>query len=135
MKFIILALLVVFSLISCNTTLKEKPSAETAQKPFLNPGCYAYQENGDTIYMKIDQVGEKVTGTLDIAYAEKDANTGTFEAELKGETLFGMYTFNSEGKQSKREIAFLVKNNQLIEGYGVMKEDGITFDNKDSIFF
>lgn len=133
MKVIILILFVLFSVISCDTTHKEKPKEQTTQKPLLNSGCYAYHKNGDTINMKIDQVGDSVTGTLDIAYAEKDANSGTFKAALKGDTLLGTYTFKSEGMQSEREIAFLIRNNQLIEGYGEMKENGMSFKDKDNL--
>lgn len=104
MKVIILTLFVVFSLISCNNH-KEKPNEQTTQSS-LNPDCYAYHKDGDTIYMKIDQVGESITGTLDIAYAEKDANSSTFKAVLKDDTLLGTYTFNSEGKQSERRLLF-----------------------------
>jgi len=132
-KVLILILFVVFSVISCDTTQKEKPKEQKSQNQILNPGCYVYYKNGDTINMKIDQVGDSVTGTLDIAYAEKDANTGTFKAALKGDTLLGTYTFNSEGMQSEREIAFLIKNNQLIEGYGEMKENGMSFKDKNNL--
>ena len=133
MKVIILALSMAYSLISCNNKHKEKLEEQIARKSLLNLGCYAYQKNGDTIIMKIDQVRESVTGTLKISYAEKDVNTGTFKGALKGDTLLGTYTFNSEGKQSEREIAFLIKNNQLIEGYGTMKDDGLSFKNKNTL--
>ena len=98
-------------------------------------GCYAYHKNGDTINFKINQEDDNITGTLKIAYAEKDANKGTFKGILNGDTLMGTYTFKSEGRRSEREIAFLIKGNQLIEGYGKMTENGTAFRDKNSIEF
>lgn len=41
----------------------------------------------------------------------------------------------SEGTESKREVAFRVKDNQLIEGYGPMNENGDAFTDKSSIAY
>ena len=70
---------------------------------------------------------------LNIEYAEKDANQGKFVGTLNGDKLIGTYTFNSEGTESSREMAFLIKDNQLIEGYGELNEDGTKFKDMNTI--
>ncbi|HEA31215.1 MAG TPA: hypothetical protein ENH91_14695 [Leeuwenhoekiella sp.] len=128
MKNRILTLLVFLTLSACKNNQEKKNS-------ILEKGCYVYDSNGNTVTMEITKVGKVVTGNLDMAYSEKDANTGTFLGTLKGDTLIGTYTFNSEGVKSKREIAFLVKNDQLIEGYGELNDDGTRFNNSKVIAY
>lgn len=103
--------------------------------PLLEVGCYEYHRNGNDIYFKIIEVNDTVRGDLNIAYAEKDANKGTFMGKLNGNKLIGTYTFNSEGLESSREVAFLVKEHQLIEGYGEMDETGTKFKDINAIEF
>ncbi|MDD7886099.1 hypothetical protein [Flavivirga sp. 57AJ16] len=55
--------------------------------------------------------------------------------KLNGDTLFGEYTFMSEGIESKREVAFLIKDHQLIEGYGELNEDRTAFVDKNNISY
>ena len=44
---------------------------------------------------------------------------------MKGDTLVADYTFNSEGKLSTRQVAFLKKDGKLMEGFGeVVEKDG-----------
>ena len=74
-------------------------------------------------------------GNLNYAFKEKDANTGTFSGVLKDSVLIGNYSFMSEGMVSSREVAFLVKENQLIEGFGELDETGTGFKDKDNISF
>lgn len=62
-------------------------------------------------------------------------NTGTFIGALKEDRLIGAYTFMLEGMESSREVAFQVKDGQLIEGYGEMNKDGTSFKNYGSINF
>ncbi len=70
---------------------------------------------------------------LTYAYAEKDKNTGTFTGEFNDGKLVGTYTFQSEGVESKRQVAFMLKDNQLVEGYGELNEDGTIFKDVNSV--
>lgn len=56
---------------------------------------------------------------------------------MKGDTLIVDYTFDSEGSESVREVVFLKRNNQLIEGFGDVEEkDGKTvFKDKSKLIF
>ena len=141
MKELVLLTFALVTIVSCkNNTKTENPSVteentvlETTRESTLETGCYYYKGDGNNIKMEITEVNENVTGDLNIAYAEKDANQGKFVGTLNGDKLIGTYTFNSEGTKSSREMAFLVKDNQLIEGYGDLNEDGTKFKDVNTI--
>ena len=142
MKQIALVTLILVTIVACknntkteneSVTKEEKPIKESIEKSILDIGCYKYNSNGNTIKMEITKANGSVTGDLNIAYAEKGANQGTFIGKLNGNKLIGTYTFNSEGKKSSREIAFLIKENQLIEGYGELNENGTKFKDLNAI--
>ena len=107
--------------------------SETFKKTTLEKGCYEFISNGNTIKMKITELNEKVTGELSISYVGKDASKGEFVGQLNSDKLIGTYTFQSEGMESSREIAFMVKDNQLIEGYGDLNKDGTKFKDVNNI--
>ncbi|MCX2681674.1 hypothetical protein OOZ15_17105 [Galbibacter sp. EGI 63066] len=141
-KLIILSLLAI-SFTSCkNKTAKEEQNtpeekeAVAIEKPssLLEMGCYAYNDNNNNaVNLEITSLENGVTGKLTYALDGKDSNSGTFNGELKNDKLFGIYTFISEGIESKRDIAFLIKDNQLIEGYGELSESGTAFVDKSNI--
>ncbi|MFD2099979.1 hypothetical protein [Flagellimonas iocasae] len=145
MKKLTLILFLSFLVFSCKTKEEkqtEDSSPETATEiaeetpaPPLEIGCYAYDANGHKISFEITDVSEMVLGNLDYALKEKDANTGTFAGKLQDSVLIGSYTFASEGMESTREVAFLVKDGQLIEGYGELDETGTAFKNKNDLSF
>ena len=109
--------------------------------------CYQYIKNRDTATLSLKTADNKVTGTLGYNLYEKDKNAGTIAGIVKGDTIIANYTFQSEGKTSIREVAFLKKGDQLAEGFGDVQEvkgetkfkdlsklkfDGLmTFDNID----
>lgn len=117
---------------------KEKINdSEIAMVPTVQEECYAYRKDGNTIYMHLKKEADKVTGNLEYAYSEKDSNTGTFDGTIKNDILIAMYTFTSEGTKSRREVAFRIKDNTLIEGYGEVTEQDSTvkFKNPDKLVF
>jgi hypothetical protein len=73
-------------------------STQTAQEPTAaaptTPQCYAYRTDTDTV------------------------RRGT----MHGDTLLADYTFQSEGRQSVREVAFLRRDIGFVEGYGPVTE-------------
>ncbi|MGB3142627.1 MAG: hypothetical protein WBB24_00835 [Maribacter sp.] len=132
---------VAFSFFNCKDkkekteeTLKEAPmEAEMAMSPALETGCYRYHENGNMVNLEITNNDNPVAANLTYAYAEKDKNTGTFTGEFNDGKLVGTYTFQSEGVESKRQVAFMLEDNQLVEGYGELNEDGTLFKDVDSV--
>ena len=116
------------------TVIEEENSViETTPETTLETGCYEYKSDSNNIQMEITEVNDKVMANLNIAYAEKDVNQGKFVGTLNGDKLIGTYTFNSEGTESSREMAFLVKDDQLIEGYGDLNEDGTKFKDVNTV--
>ena len=80
--------------------------------------CYALDNGKDKVAMQIAIINNEVTGDLIYRYFGKDKNTGTIKGEMHGDTLLATYTFMSEGKESKRDVAFLKKGDEIVEGYG-----------------
>lgn len=81
--------------------------------------CYMGIFNRDTIEMHLRLKGKLVTGgTLKYRLFQKDRNDGALAGQIKGDTLFAIYTFQSEGQTSTREVAFLKKGTTYREGYG-----------------
>lgn len=118
------------TIVATKEEVVEAPSA-----PSLDIGCYAYHDNGNRVILEITKINDSIVGKLNYAFKEKDANTGTFSGVLKDSVLIGSYAFMSEGMESSREVAFLVKENQLIEGFGELDETGTGFKDKESIRF
>lgn len=140
-KFIILSL-IALTMANCKNNKESKGLVEetkpvVTEKPasLLQTGCYTYNADNNSINFEITSVGEEITGALTYALDGKDTNTGTFKGQLSGNKLVGIYTFGSEGVESTREVAFMIKDDQLIEGYGELNESGNAFKDKNSISY
>ncbi len=138
MKKILILSLVILSLASCKeeTARKSEPTTvpvEKAKENKVSPSseCYVYNANGSKIELQMNTNNSEVSGTLTYELKEKDSNQGTFIGTIKDSILTAQYTFQSEGSESVREVAFLIKNNQLIEGYGEVIVEGNTTTFKD----
>lgn len=130
MKNLVL-LIMVFVLWTCGSTPKteEKVTTETST------ACYGSYTDRDSVFLSLTVAGEKVTGNLIYKLFEKDKNHGTLDGIVHGDTILAMYRFESEGKTSTREVAFLKQDNGLVEGFAPMDSTGIHFQNKDEIDF
>lgn len=137
MKKIFTLLFIVASFVCCNSSNPSEgpttPKPATDSGNLLQKGCYTYNDSNNVISFEITEVGAGVTGKLMYALKEKDSNTGTFKGVLTGDTLFGNYSFLSEGVESSREVAFLVKDKQLIEGVGELNTSGNAFKDRHAI--
>jgi hypothetical protein len=106
------------------TTVSDEMTKENTAQP--SSECYVYNANGSKIELQMNTNNNNVNGTLSYELKEKDSNKGTFVGSIKDSILIAQYTFQSEGTESIREVAFLVKDDQLIEGFG----DVTTEENK-----
>lgn len=137
-------------LTACNSENADKKTADsteliaedttfTATKPAEGNSteCYTYTKSRDTIAMKLNIAGEEYTGELDYRFFEKDKSKGTFAGEMKGDTLIAEYTFDAEGMRSVREVVFLRKNGNLVEGFGDVDEKGdkVIFKDRSKLSF
>ena len=98
--------------------------------------CYAFTGK-DTATLSLVVNENNVMGDLMYKIAGKDKNTGAFTGTMMGDTLLGDYKFMSEGKESTRQVAFLVKDNMAVEGYGASEEKNgkMVFKNTGSLNF
>lgn len=99
-------------------------STDTLQKNTakLKP-CYLATIGKDSAFLNITKSDSiNVSGELKYKFYEKDQTTGTFNGTIKTDTLTINYNFVSEGVKSVREITFLVRDEQVIEGIGDYKE-------------
>ena len=135
MKPIILLTFALIAFTSCQKKESKTPVTLEQTTPAtsikLEKDCYSYQGNGIEVSMQITAVDKEIEGYLKYNLVGKDKNKGRFKGVQKGDTLLATYTFQSEGVESKRDIAFLLRNNQLLEGYGEVITEGITAKFKD----
>lgn len=117
-----------------NSTLKETVLEKKAT-PSLDLGCYIFDDGKNNISFELTENDSEIKGNLTYAFAEKDKNSGSFKGKLNEGILLGQYTFQSEGTESVREVAFKVVGDKLIEGYGDLNEDGTTFKDVANLNF
>jgi hypothetical protein len=141
MKPIILLTFVLMTFIACQKKESKSPAPIEETKPLtsekIGKDCYRYEGNGIEVSMQITAANKEIEGYLKYNLVGKDKNKGSFKGVQKGDTLLATYTFQSEGVESKRDIAFLLKNKQLLEGYGEMLVEGTTskFKNPSQLKF
>jgi len=126
-----IVLLIFVCLGACNQPTKitgnKEQTDSVANIPVAEQSCYTYIKGKDTAELTLITTGIVSTGELKYKWFEKDQNMGTIEGEMHGDTLIAAYTFNSEGQKSVRQVAFLKKDNQFLEGFGeVVEKDGQT---------
>lgn len=126
---------------SCKNNSKEEvviaPVAVEAPMETTTKECYQAIIEKDTITLTVDinSINE-FTGELEYSYVQDHKNFGTLLGNVKGDTIYADYTFQSEGKTSIKELAFLKKDsNTLIEGYGTTVEMNgkVAFKDKKNI--
>lgn len=138
MKFSLLGIIVI-GIFSCNNQQAGENKNEN-QVPVTETetaACYAYINNKDTVLLHVYVKDKVATGELTYNFYEKDKNTGTIQGELKGDTLIADYSFVSEGVSSVREVVFLKKGNELVEGYGDADQvdNKLVFKNRSTLNF
>lgn len=90
--------------------------------------CYNLMEAGDTIVISLNwQDSGKFTGSMRYQLREKDRNIGTLKGRLRDSVLLADYQFNSEGMNSRREVAFKMISDYLVEGFGDVTPDSSGF--------
>lgn len=143
MKQTLLASLIIFGGAACQTGSQNEaetttPSeAEASTAVSAVAGCYEFSENNSQVLAQLEVVRDSIKGRLRYDFYEKDDNDGEFAGTMRGDTLFGVYTFSSEGQQSQREVAFLWQEDRLLEGYGNPQFDNEVqrFEAPDQINF
>lgn len=140
-----LLLLGLTSLLACRerparqtTDAPADTTASTTSPPVAAARCYGYTQGESRVALRLDPAeGNSVRGNLTYELAGKDRNTGTLAGEMRGDTLWARYTFQSEGRESVREVVFLTQADGLHEGVGpVAERDGaMVFTDRGALKF
>ncbi len=138
MKKIFLLFITATTLFSCagnNDKDLDIASTDIAKETTIH--CYMKVVQQDTFLLRLNKTGQKISGSLEYDFFEKDRNVGMVSGELNGDTLFAEYKFKSEGVESVRELAFILKEVDVQEGYGEMEEKGgrMVFKNRSAVQF
>ena len=136
----------VFPLAACNDKPRQSSQANNApatsdttvyKAQIPNSTCYLHTSGKDTVRLKVEVFPNVVTGRLQYDFYQKDDNKGDIDGRLSGDTLIADYSFISEGRHSIRQVAFLIKDSVVIEGYADMKEENgkMVFKNTNQLNF
>ncbi|MEO7080025.1 MAG: lipoprotein [Flavobacteriales bacterium] len=80
----------------------------------------------DSLYIRMDVLGELVNGVYNWLPGEKDAMTGTFTGTLENGVVTALYTYRAEGETAKQEVLFKLADNGLLVGNGdLVKDQGV----------
>jgi hypothetical protein len=108
------ALAVLMLLTSCSSSARENIA-----------GCYVATLQKDRFILDItSHSGENIEASVAFKNFEKDSSTGTLVGTFDGEILFGIYTFQSEGMTSRRELTFKYVDGGWYSGYGPVEVNG-----------
>lgn len=141
MKNLIIVASMLAILMSCDkkieqtTTFETQPSDSMINSENNAPlesstvqNCYVGVTGKDSVFVSIDDNLGTFTGKMHYKNSEKDSSLGDIMGTKNGDTLKLNYSFESEGITSDREIYFLMKDGNLMEGIGEHKVE----NNKDS---
>ena len=137
MKNLILSALMILTMVSCEKKITETVDTQTAtpdsivvpesNEPLESSTlqtCYMEATGKDTLFFFFfDNLGT-ITGKIRYKNFEKDSSIADLIGTQNGDTLMLNYTFEAEGTTSEREIYFLRKDGNLIEGIGEHKTEG-----------
>ncbi len=107
----------------------EQPVNETHCYLQVTHGAPVVRDTGlapgpvDSLYIRLDILGELVNGAYNWLPAEKDAMTGTFTGTLENGVVTALYTYRAEGAMAKQEILFKLVDRGLLVGSGDLVQD------------
>ncbi|WP_309613286.1 hypothetical protein [Flavobacterium sp.] len=124
--------------VSCKKeTVTTTKVIEKTKQSALEDEYYVYDQKGSKVELQLFHLAnsDSVGGTLNFAFAEKDSNHGDIFGKVTNGILIADYVFQSEGKESVRQVAFKFKDDKAILGYGDMTSDGTHFKDVTKVKF
>ena len=131
MKKLILSALIVSMTTSCDkksteTIATSEPLDSLSALPETNEPiesstlqtCYLQATGKDSVFVTLEDNLGTIIGKMRYKNFEKDSSSGDIVGSQNGDTLKLNYTFEAEGKTSEREIYFLRKGENIVEGIG-----------------
>ncbi len=146
MKKIVLSLLVFGFVLSCEkkneTVMKDVTNKDSLalnksdiQIDEIPENCYMEATGKDSLFVKFSDNLGTVTGKMHYKNFQKDSSSGDIVGISDGDTIKVDYTFEAEGTTSTREIWFLKRHGNLIEGIGDYNETGEQYKDPKSVKF
>ncbi len=139
MKKLLLFAVVIGSIIACEKKTKSTMKDVAKDSLSINKSdiavqsipetCYMQATGKDTVFLKVSDNLGTIIGKMHYKNFEKDSSYGDVSGLMDGDTLKLDYTFQSEGTTSTREIWFLVKGGELMEGIAAYDETGERYKN------
>ena len=139
MKKLIIYTATLGALISCEKKTEakikdvKKDTLEVNKSNFdveaIPENCYLEASGKDTLFLKISDNLGTVTGKMHYKNFQKDSFKGDVVGYVDGDTIKLDYSFMEEGKTATREIWFLIKDSELVEGVADYDETGTKYKN------
>lgn len=95
-------------------------AAATQGQPVMVSHCYLQVTKGaprmegndtipgtvDSLYIRLDILGELANGVYNWLPGEKDRMTGTFQGSIEDSVITALYSYSAEGQTQKQEVLF-----------------------------
>jgi len=85
----------------------------------------------DSLYIKLEVLGELANGAYNWLPQEKDRMKGYFQGAIDDSLVTAVYTYTAEGKMQKREVMFKMEDKSLRVATGEMEESEGVYLYKD----
>lgn len=114
------------NLLSGNPYIQAAVDSLAPKTPLKNVvGCYVGRQAKDRYIIDITyQKGIDIKAKIAYLNYQKDSSLGTFIGTYEKGILTGIYSFNSEGMDSRRELFFRQVNQGFVPGYGKIEVVG-----------
>lgn len=106
------------TIVEANADTTVVKDASVTRVPVQWGGCYSWVINKDSALLQLKVSDSMVSGQLRYDWNEKDRNSGTIKGVVHDSLIIVDYTFQSEGMTSVREVAFKLKGDSIVEGFG-----------------
>jgi hypothetical protein len=114
-------------------------STEQLVKEYNTDYCFTHNSALVSMLMRYKKSGNAVLGSMEIQVPGKDRNFGQIRGTIAGDSLLmATYSFFSEGRESKRQVAYKRKDKGWVEGIGEVEAVGdtlIRFKNSAALSF
>ncbi|MGV3603049.1 MAG: hypothetical protein ACO1N1_17665 [Dyadobacter fermentans] len=111
-----------------NTGINQKLSDEDSTFNI----CYTSLIKKDTVLFNGLVYGDSIKGSLGYKLYEKQQQNGTLLGVMRGDTIWGTYTFMSADSEFVNEVSYLLNDSLMIEGLAERNLRGkvFVFDDK-----
>ena len=126
-----------------DTTSQDAPEMETHYYLKVTKGAPRIEDGAtvpgtvDSLYIRLDILGELANGVYNWMPGEKDRMTGSFQGSIDDDLVTAVYTYSAEGRTAKQEVLFKVEDGQLRIATGDMEtSEGVTlFKDKSQVTY